>query len=374
MHISSRFKLTIIFSLLFLFVVGLALRGFSSTPTHAAKATHGWHLVASPLIGGSVLRAVAAVSATSAWAVGYSSNSTLIEHYNGKVWSTVPSPNVGAGVLNTVKALSTTNVWAAGTTGYNGTVLIEHYNGKLWSIVNSPYMVDSTLTGMTVLSATNIWAAGNYYNGYFGQSTLIEHYNGVQWSVIPSPDADNFNSINAINASSPTDVWVVGSHWDAEDDSGSQATLVEHYDGYQWSVVPSPTPGYDDTLNAVIALSSVDVRAVGSASSSTFALAEHWDGIQWTNGVPPNGGVTYNYLNGEVAFATNNIWAVGAYDSSYVTNTLIEHWDGAHWSIVASPNASPYYNILTGIAKVPGTTTLWAVGNSGNGALIEFYS
>nr|HET6904716.1 hypothetical protein [Ktedonobacteraceae bacterium] len=384
MHISSRFKLTIIFSLLLVFVVGLTLRSFGSTPTHAAKVTHGWRIVASPLVNGGVLRAVAAVSATNVWAVGTTNSSTLIEHYSGKQWSVVANPNAGAWELNAVKAISTTNIWAVGNSTSNGSALIEHYNGTQWGSVISPLPSDGystyTLTGMTVLSASNIWASG-YSSTNEGDQTLIEHYNGIQWSVIPTftYNYNTFSMFNAINAASANDVWAVGSSWDATDDSGNQSTLIEHWDGFQWSVISSPSPGNDDWLNAVIAVSSTDVKAVGAVSTNSYALAEHWDGTQWTYASPPNGGFTANYLNGEIVFATNNAWAVGGYSNAnpYTVKPLIEHWDGVHWTIIANPGTSSSYSELLGISKVPNTTTLWAVGdlyNNGYQPLIEFYS
>lgn len=384
MHISSRFKLTIIFSLLLLFVVGLTLRSFSSTPTHAAKATHGWHIIGSPYVGASSLRSVAAVSASNVWAVGTTYNSPLIEHWNGSQWSIISNPYVSGGILDSVKALSATSIWAIGSSTANGSALIEHYNGKQWSLINSPvpgnWYTTYSLANMTVVSASNIWAAGSLNASDGGNQTLIEHWDGFQWSVIPSPNGDNYSVLNAINAAAANDIWAVGNSWNSPDSSDSHSMLTEHWNGYQWSVIGSPSPGYDNTLNAVVAVSSHDVRAVGSIDSRSYTLAEHWDGVQWTYGNPPNGGYAENALNGEVAFATNNVWAVGStgnYSPSYVVQPLIEQWNGAHWNIVASPNVAASFSELFGITKVPGnTTTLWAVGDWYNNiyqSLIEFY-
>jgi len=93
-----------------------------------------WRQIASPTPpGGGSLNAVAAVSGTSAWAVGSSGGlvrtRTLILRWNGTQWRPVPSPTPhGGGILNGVVAVSATRAWAVGSA--RGTALIEHWNGR----------------------------------------------------------------------------------------------------------------------------------------------------------------------------------------------------------------------------------------------------
>jgi hypothetical protein len=91
--------------------------------------------VPSPAPAGSYLVGVAAVSAQSPWAVGYTypisaGVKTLIERWNGKGWKQVPSPSPAGGQLLAVAASSGRNAWAVGTTG--GKILIERWNGVAW--------------------------------------------------------------------------------------------------------------------------------------------------------------------------------------------------------------------------------------------------
>src|SRR2546428_245363 len=62
-------------------------------------------------------------------------------------------------------------------------------------------------------------------------------------------------------------------------------TLTEHWDGSQWSIVPSPNPGnLGNSLWAVTALSHDNVWAVGiyQANPGGFQpLFEHWTGTNW---------------------------------------------------------------------------------------------
>src|SRR5438876_703093 len=57
---------------------------------------------------------------------------------------------------------------------------------------------------------------------------------------------------------------------------------------------------------------------------------------------------------------TNELWAVGNYVYAY-SLTMIEHWDGTSWQIVASPNHPTTYNYLYGVTAVDANDA-WAVG------------
>src|SRR5207253_936224 len=57
-----------------------------------------------------------------------------------------------------------------------------------WRVVNSPYA--GSLNGVAVVSATDVWAVG----GYNGQ-TLIAHWNGTAWSVVPSQNVGAGNNV-----------------------------------------------------------------------------------------------------------------------------------------------------------------------------------
>src|SRR6202040_78610 len=111
-----------------------------------------------------------------------------------------------------------------------------------WSIVPSPN-TDPTqsnqLFGVACPSASDCWAAGYYYNGNHSQ-TLIEHWDGSAWTIVPSPNSSTSESnfLLGITCTSATDCWAVGHH-----DSGDVAvfvTLILHYDGTSWSVASSP--------------------------------------------------------------------------------------------------------------------------------------
>jgi hypothetical protein len=211
-----------------------------------------------------------------------------------------------------------------------------------WSIVPSPN-TDPTqynqLFGVACPSASDCWAAGYYYDGNHSR-TLIEHWDGSSWSIVPSPNSSTSESnfLLGITCTSATDCWAVGHH-----DSGDVAvfvTLIVHYDGTSWSVVNSPnvTEAQDNELRSVACTSSVDCWAVGYYSIGNPAL--------------PIG--------------------------TLITQTLIEHWDGASWTVVNSPNSSQVENNNLASVTCASAANCWAVGYSssrvnGTLTLIERY-
>src|SRR5260370_35597007 len=113
-----------------------------------------------------------------------------------------------------------------------------------------------------------------------------------------------------------------------------------------WIVKPSPSTG-SATLSAVAATSAKDVWAVGSFNTGGAfrTLIEHWDGTRWMIVPSPNpaaGFHTTNTLAAVVAITPKNAWAFGFYEKTTTSfRTLIEHWDGVKWSVMASPNSAP---------------------------------
>jgi photosystem II stability/assembly factor-like uncharacterized protein len=78
-----------------------------------------------------------------AWAVGTTittgGDTAVIEHFDGSDWRITASPDV-AGVHNTglraVAAVAADNAWAVGSAGPGS--LIEHWDGTSWHKVASP--------------------------------------------------------------------------------------------------------------------------------------------------------------------------------------------------------------------------------------------
>src|SRR5205085_737221 len=90
-------------------------------------------------------------------------------------------------------------------------------------------------------------------------------------------------------------------------------------------------------------------------------LIEHWNGSQWSIVPSQNVGPTENYLLGVTAISANDLWAVGYYYDGTAWHELAEHWNGTAWSIAVTPNVSPYSTNFAGVAAVS-ASNVWAVG------------
>jgi beta-xylosidase len=88
-----------------------------------------------------------------------------------------------------------------------------------------------------------------------------------------------------------------------------------HWDGSNWSVVPSPEPANDQIyLNDVHAISANDAWAVGYFTSLEFGgdlpLLIHWDGTAWSM-VERDWGVAPDFLTAVTAVSGTDVWAAG---------------------------------------------------------------
>jgi hypothetical protein len=296
------------------------------------------------------LQAVAATSATNAWAVGHYGVAgvgvlTLILHWNGTAWTQVPSPNpsgsFGYNALMGVTATSAGDAWAVGqyATEAGRFSLILHWNGTAWTQVPSPTPgIGVTLTGVSASSASNAWVSGWFSSPV---ETLTEHWNGTAWNYAKSPNPQSgtghTSSLDSVATTSAGNAWAVG----RESNTRSGQDLVLHRNGTRWHVMTVPQPGTSSNLSAVTATSAANVWAVGAfiKGNASDTLVLHWNGAAWTRAASPSpgGSVPLDQLFAVSATSANNAWAVGAYDNGPTGGTVILHWDGTAWTLVPSP-------------------------------------
>jgi len=262
-----------------------------------------WALVSSPNVGthDNILRSVASVSGSgSVWAVGsYDEDltgihdKTLTMRWNGFQWTTISSPNpdpVGANFLYGITAAgpSLNDLWAVGcyqgTAGFGlcGRSLILHWNTLFgqWLVSTSPNPASAEvyLYSITAVSSGELWAVGTHGPNGVGKMTLTMHYINNAWSIVPSPNPTGSSSyLQGVSAVSANDVWGVGNY---NSGSGFRQTLIEHWNGSSWAVVPSPNVGSDNNLlYGVAAVSATDVWSVGYVGNlaSPQTLAERYN-------------------------------------------------------------------------------------------------
>jgi hypothetical protein len=366
----------------------------SAVPAACTAACHGWHVVASPSPGpvASALSAVAATSRRNAWAVGAVSDPArgtsepLTEHWDGSAWAVVRFPRIpgavsGVSSLSGVAAVSRTNSWAVGSYLARGgfRTLIAHWNGTSWRIVRSPNVGtgENILTAVAARTATGIWAVG-FRNqvSRTRERTLVEHWNGRTWQVVPSPNAGNTGSaLFGVAVVSGSRAWAVGN-----ESNSDGSTLAERWNGSAWSVLPTRNRGDGERfLRAVAAPSPRRAFAVGSYNQRhgvrTHDLAERWIRSRWFSSAGPDPGRRFDSLQAVAARSATRAWAVGSTRSARPGRfrTLAERWNGTRWRVAATPSPGTGDDGLSGIAAIPHRGGFWAVGEAAGRTLIEFH-
>ena len=305
-------------------------------------------------------------------------------------WQADTVQRVNLGGLEAVAVVSPTDIWAVGSThdlvAY--LPLIEHWDGKTWRSVDAPgprSRLTASLYGIAAISANDIWAVGDVdydTSGNFASRSFIEHWDGVQWSTVPSPNpgADS-NHLNGVVAIAPDNVWAVGGYQSQA--SSAWRALVLHWDGTKWKDIANLPTARDAELAAVTAIGPDNIWAVGSYRNAYInglrTLVMHWDGALWSVVPSPSetssttsskassitSTMTYSNLNDVAATSPDDVWAVGSYRTSTQkqNQTLLLHWDGKVWDHIPSPSGSlKHHNNLFSLAVVS-KNDVWAVGN-----------
>jgi hypothetical protein len=265
--------------------------------------------------------------------------------------------------------------------------LIEQWDGTSWTVVpvNGLPSLTTFLQSVTCASASDCWAVGDDTDPTGGPSglavshTVIVQWNGTSWSLVLSPNTDPMQSnvLNSVTCNSPTDCWAVGYYYRQINPNIVYQSLILRWDGVSWAILPSPavTNNYSNYLQSVTCTSTTNCWAVGGQDNGLQAdmtLIEHWNGSSWTIVPSPNAvSNDNNVLQGVICASASQCWAVGWWiPQANISDTLIEEWNGTAWSIVDSPNVivDPNNNIYAEYNDLEAVTcnppgNCWAVGD-----------
>jgi hypothetical protein len=305
------------------------------------------------------------------------------------VFHVVPAPDpdpLAAGVsdvgFTAVSAASATDALAVGPNPTAATVqgpFADHWNGKAWAGRRLPVPPGrvATLEGVADVAPGDGWAVGFSTTSSNSQDrTLIEHWNGTSWSIVPSPNPaggiSGSDDLDAIAAVSPTNIWAAG---DDFIQGGTINLVFEHYNGVSWTAVPPP-PGSSGFALGLAALASNNVWMVGSINSEA-PISAHWNGTSWSMVPTPfvsAGPNPIEELTAVTAVSASNLWAsgwVGNVDNQNKLEPIMLHWTGSAWSTVSVPNPGSEGTRLNGITS-QGAGNVFAVGTTqdNNGSLL----
>ncbi len=214
------------------------------------------------------------------------------------------------------------------------------------------------------------------------------------WAQEASPNAPGMNQswLHDLDYLAPDDIWAVGRGYGQITPTNSgHISLALHFDGSQWSVVPTPNPApipefTDCVLNAVAALAPDDIWAGGTRIATDEGagyvglhnMVQHWDGTSWQFvDAPIPGSVGLQGVSGDgiydiLALAPDNVWFFGEWirinaQSFTFRHALAMHFDGTDFTVdeqfpVVGTNGA---TILASDAWSP--SDIWAVGAAGDG-------
>jgi hypothetical protein len=353
---------------------------FPLTAGHALPAG-GWTIVNSPATGdggSNILLGSTCANSQECWAVGVdilnisgpnSTNSPMIQEWNGTGWQLSAVPNLPSGGLFGVTCVDASDCWAVGaftTSGQPNGPLAVHWDGQSWQAVptpNVPGAFGAMLHGVTCTSPSDCWAVGGTTDDQGNQvGTIVLHWNGSAWSLgAPAATGQPYQQLNSVSCVSPTDCWAVGVAGPQQENSnflpivpgavGDQG-LIEHYDGTSWTVVPSyaATPPAGAWLSAVTCVAGDDCWTVGSTTDPTSGgpngnLVEYWNGASWTVVPTPQNESANGILEDVTCLSAARCWAVGAGGAvgdpgsgQFDPAPSVVAWNGVAWSAEPSPN------------------------------------
>jgi hypothetical protein len=188
------------------------------------------------------------------------------------------------------------------------------------------------------------------------------------WKTVSSPSGKI--NLTAVAAVASNDVWAAGQV--AAGGKAGLASLVEHWNGTAWTKVQLPASNVYQAINGLVAIASDDVWAVGYASTDALNRpyrpnVMHWDGTAWSVQpylAPP--GADSSALVSVTGDGVGGLLAVGyaVYDGQ--KRTLVERFDGTAWSVVPSPSPGAEDNALLDVV-MDSPTSASAVGYRSDG-------
>jgi hypothetical protein len=333
-------------------VLAAAIAAAGAQPAAAAS----WTLERSPLRVD--LLGVLAAGPPATWAFGFGA-----ARWDGRAWRAVPTRRLGVDhALWSGAALSPTVVVAVGQSpvGAQGHGLIARWDGTAWRRIGVLGAVSGLRSVARVPGTSRLWAVG--WRGRGSTSVpLVEHRDAAGWRRVPVPVA-GAGILNGVASVPPDQTWAVG--------AASGEALALHRTGTRWTATSLPHAA-GVTLNAVAHVRGTRrVIAVGlrTVSGTSHPVAYRWDGARW-HAMAIAAGAGAGELDGIVSLAAGDAWAVGSVSAQ--VRPLAVHWArGPAWTRVPVPEPPGGCGVtLHAIAALPGTRTMWAVGDDGCGGV-----
>ena len=232
------------------------------------------------------------------------------------------------------------DVWLVGTESPGAMrTVARHWDGSAWSTeqAQDPGTESNYFAAVDAVAPDDVWAVGAYASSKYSWSSMVQHYDGSSWSVLPVPYQKGYDQLVAVSAISEGDVWAAGETLDPLEG------YLLHWNGKRWSTEGVRAGQYFDL----------------SASSDTKVWTTYdghpskWNGSSWTEKYLSMGASSI------AAIDQDDVWAAGYVGWSHSSRASFAHFDGTTWTQLA-PDAPGHANQVRDLSAVA-SNDVWAV-------------
>jgi len=338
--------------------------------------TTDWRIVQTvQYCGSDNLLSVTAAGPHDAWAVGLPDCGVDVRHWDGTSWYRVPVPRRTVVTVPPffpyapVAASSARDAWIfprAGTLLAPNHGYALHWNGATWHKLALPDNL--VVAAAAAFSLRDAWVFGGVQHRpdvNALHAPYAARYDGHTWHVVTMPGQPL-----AVSALSPSDIWAVGPTLKtAGEPRARQAIIAMHWTGRSWHAIPVPkitaAPIGQSFLSRAFAAAAGPhdlwwAYPVSASSHSAQVVVLHWDGSRWHRIALPGAIAS---IDGMTQDGHGGLWLI----ADFYGNNPQQYWyhyNGGRWTRQLVPSPRGYSNVLSGMAWVPGTGTVWAVGEA----------
>jgi len=218
---------------------------------------------------------------------------------------------------------------------------------------------------VSAVDASNAWAAGVRYDRDGNERLLVGRWNGTAWTREILGFSPLYANMFAIEAVAIDDVWAAATFFD-EADNRTEVVML-HYDGVDWSSVEAPL-ARSQRITDMVAFAPDDVWAVGwyLADRQFRPRILHWDGATWSVVDGVTDPVGEEHLFAIAGTSADDIWVAGTSGGRGGSGAIVLHLDAGGWSQAQLPSMAAYPSLAD--VTVARTDRAFAVGHVDNGA------
>ncbi len=347
-----------------------------AVPAGRAAASPGWRIVKTlKYCGNGSLESVVAIGPRDAWALGVPFTSAPscwadIEYWNGAYWKRVPVPTERFSfpdfvLTPPIAATSPADAWIFplqfNSQLTSARAIALHWDGKNWQPFTLPGSPD--VVSAVALNTHQAWVFGYVYNHAGDQLPYAARYGGRAWRKVTLPGAPV-----SVSSSGPDDLWAVGPTLRTAT-AARQVFVAMQWNGRRWRTLRLPAAVLD-VANGDSA--SLGVAAVGPDQAWISYVIQNARGSTLRAGLLDLNGTRWQQVKAPAAIADidavsqdgdGGVWLLADAGNPELSQYWY-HYAAGRWTreLVLTPR---YYNdTMFGMAWIPGTTSLWSVGEA----------